>query len=120
MPWCHTFGQTPYYYYETDRINYHLRRFFEMRADDKFYSDYAYDRWNECVPTIGTKEQAEDFFEWIKHQRMPTETERIIPPISDRLQNGEDGKRYRIEYKHAMIINDMLEKYWKEGLAILL
>ena len=115
VPWCHTFGQTPYYYYETDRINYHLHCFFEMRADDKFYSNYAYDRWNECVPTVGTKEQAEDFFEWLKYQRIPTETERTIPPISDRLQNGEDGERYRIEYKHAMIINDMLEKYWKES-----
>ena len=114
VPGVHMFGFIPYYYYETDRINYHLHRFFEMQSLDKLSYDYTYNRWDECVPTIGTKEQAEEFFDWLKYQDIPTETERILPLIPDKLSNGEDGSRYRDEYKRAMIINDMLDKYWIE------
>ena len=119
VPCTHVFGYSPYYYYETDSINYHLHRFFEHRVFEHRFYDYQYNSWDELVPAIGTKEQAKDFFDWLKNQDIPSETERHLPLIPDRLPNGEDGRRYLEEYKQAMIVNDMLEKYWKEGWHIL-
>ncbi len=114
VPNVHMFGFVPYYYYRTDSINSALNHFFEQIVYDNTYSITAFNSWNSCVPTIGNKAESEDFFEWLKYQKIPKETGRAIPPIPNKLLNGEDGKRYKEEYKHAMIINDMLETYWKQ------
>lgn len=114
VPNVHVFGYVPYYYYDTDSINFALHRFFENIADDAEYSIYAFNMWNECVPTIGTRAESEEFFSWIKLQNIPKEPKRKIPPIPSKLRNGENGNKYAEEYKNAMIVNDMLEEYWQE------
>lgn len=105
----------PYYFYFTDRINYSLHRFFENKASKDYQSRCMFDSWNECVPTIGDQKETEEFFDWLKRQTIPCETNRQMVYIPEKLQNGDDGTLYKDGYKQAMIINDMLEKYWLEN-----
>lgn len=116
IPTSHIFGFVPYYYYISDSIEYLLDCFYGNKASDDMYTRVAYDNWDQCVPCIGTKEQADVFFEWLTTKTIPQETNRRIPAIPDiiREHNDEDGKPYREQYKSAMIINDMLEGFWAE------
>ena len=68
-----------------------------------------------CIPTLGDKKEAEEFFQWIKGKEIPdgipAEDERLMPIIPETLENGEDGNKYKEQYRHAMIIMNMYEKY---------
>lgn len=115
VPNMHVFGFVPFYFYTTDSINYALHSFFEKKSYGDYASNYMFDSWNGCVPTLGDKNEAEEFFQWLKEHELPNEIsavdERLLPIIPETLENGEDGKRYKEEYRHAMIIMNLYDMF---------
>ncbi len=116
VPEAHMFGYMPYYYYDTDSIQYSLHCFFQYRAYGDFRSNYMFENWNACVPILGSKEEADAFFKWVKGRKAPNKTQSKSFIIPDSLPNGEDGKQYQDEYSHALMITTLYEQYLNEEL----
>ncbi len=102
-----------FYSYTKGSFQYDLTNFFLNRTTGTDIDSKS--RWYECIPVFNSFEEKNNFINYLSNTQIPEEDlhyklEAIIP---SKLPNGENGEKYRDQYKNALGIIQLLEIYRK-------
>lgn len=98
-----------FYGYIERTLQYELSLMLLRRMERTYYDSVL--RWNECMPVFESEEEKKEFLEYLKGTEIKMPVEKYHLCVPDRLENGECGALYKLQYPKSIGIVNMLWEF---------